>query len=148
MTLDFFARLELEDAQKNRTWIYNICIRMFVRSWPAWWYQFMYTKNAWIYLYIYIHITISLQKPIILCRYLLIVSEIFWDCARRWTKCRCWSWRLIASFDLRSAIRRGKNHLKAVMWVDLTWTFLILWEFTSMMIFMISGRTYLIWQGT
>lgn len=68
-------------------------------------------------IYIYIHITICLQKPIILCRYLLIVSEIFWDCARRWTKCRCWSWRLIASFDLRSAIRRGKNHLKAVFFL-------------------------------
>ena len=53
--IGFCALLELEDAQKNRTWIYHICIRMFVRSWPAWWYQFMYTKNAWIYIYIYIY---------------------------------------------------------------------------------------------
>ena len=120
--IGFFALFEIEDAQKNQTWIYHICIRMFVRSWPAWWYQFMYTKNGWIYT---VHITISLQKPITLWRYLLIVSEIFWDCARRWTRCRCWSWRLIASFDLRSAIRRGKNHLKAVMCVDFVGVYLL-----------------------
>lgn len=131
----FFALLEHEDAQKKRTWIYHICIRMFVRSWPAWWYQFMYTKNAWIYTYH--NIPSKTHHPM----------KIFVKCFRNFLGlCQAVDKVQMLVLKTYSFIRsqvcdqaRNKYHLKAV--------FFYLWQFTSM-IFMISGRTYLSLQGT
>lgn len=115
-----FALLELEDAQKipdlNLSYLYTyVCKVLAGMVVPI----HVHEKCMIIYISQYPFKNPSPYEDI-----LLIVSEFFWDCARRWTRCRCWSWRLIASFDLRSAIRRGKNHLKAVIFCDFVGVYL------------------------